>query len=104
MENKIEIEFADGKKMKVAGMDSEIFGALQEKYKSAIIKIDGQLSAFWGMTDIEIEKELKRIGVNKRERDEAIKKYQANCKHDKGYVTNTGANPSKCVICGKPIY
>jgi hypothetical protein len=104
MENKIEIEFANGKKMQVAGMDGEIFGALQEKHKSAIVKIDGHPSAFWGMTEGEIEKELTRIGVKKNDRDKAIKEYQANCKHDKGYVTNTGMSASKCVICGKPIY
>lgn len=102
--NEIEIEFANGIKISILGMDSEIFGALQEKYKSAIIKIDGQPSAFWGMTENEIEKELQRVLVKKNERDEAIKKYQSNCKHDKGYVTNTRSNTSKCSICGKPFY
>jgi len=27
---------------------------------------------------------------------------QDNCKHDKGYKTNTGVEPSKCIECGKP--
>jgi uncharacterized membrane protein YgcG len=58
--SKIEIEFADGKTTTVSKLDSEIFEILQ-RYNGAIVKIDGQPSAFWGMTDVEIQKELNRI-------------------------------------------
>lgn len=34
--------------------------------------------------------------------DTVIKNFQANCKHDKGYITNT-QGPSKCRLCGKPL-
>jgi hypothetical protein len=33
----------------------------------------------------------------------AIKQYQYDCLHNRGYVTNT-RGPSKCVICGKPLF
>lgn len=29
---------------------------------------------------------------------------QANCKHTKGYITNTTDGPSKCIECGKPWF
>jgi hypothetical protein len=74
------------------------------KTTEEIEQLDRQPSAFWGMTEAEIEKELKQIGLKKNNRDVAIKRYQDNCKHNKGNVTNTGMSPSKCVICGKPTY
>jgi hypothetical protein len=100
----IVVEFNDGKKISIVKMDGDIFHKIQNKYKLAIVKIDGVPSHIWGMTEAEIETELKRIVMKKNDRDEAIKKHQANCKHDKGYVTNTGMSASKCVICGKPMY
>ena len=35
---------------------------------------------------------------------EAAKQYQANCKHDRGVVTNTGMSGSKCATCGKVLF
>lgn len=62
MEKKIEIEFSNGTKIQVEEKKIwNIFGDLQEEYKSAIISIDGQEPAFYGMTDEEIEKEFSRI-------------------------------------------
>ena len=98
------IEFSSGHKLYVPKMDSVIFNALQEKYEEAIVKIDGQPAAFWGMEKNEIEKELDRIGVKRSVPKDAIKQYYANCKHDRGYVTNTGSSASRCVICGKPLF
>ena len=37
------------------------------------------------------------------DRDAAVKQYQANCKHDKGVVTNT-IGGSKCATCGKVLF
>jgi hypothetical protein len=34
--------------------------------------------------------------------NDAIKRHQANCKHDRGYVT--GGEATVCVACGKPFY
>jgi hypothetical protein len=62
MEKKIEIEFSNGTKIQVEEKNIlKMFGDLQEEYKSAIISIDGQEPAFYGMTDEEIEKEFTRI-------------------------------------------
>ena len=62
MEKKIEIEFSNGTKIQVEKKNIlKMFGDLQEEYKSAIISIDGQEPAFYGMTDEEIEKEFTRI-------------------------------------------
>ena len=36
-----DIEFANGKKVYTENIDSETFNSLQEKYSSAIVKIDG---------------------------------------------------------------
>jgi len=101
---KIKIEFSGGNELYVSGMDSVIFNSLQEKYKEAIVKIDGQPAAFWNMSKQEIEKELDRIGVKRIVPKDAIKQYQANCKHDRGYITNTGSYGSECAICGKPLF
>jgi hypothetical protein len=43
----------------------------------------------------EVEPEL-----TPEEKQLALKQFQANCKHDKGYITGNG--PSYCGICGKP--
>ena len=62
MDKKIEIEFSNGIKIQVEEKNIlKMFGDLQEEYKSAIISIDGQEPAFYGMTDSEIEKEFARI-------------------------------------------
>lgn len=66
MDKKIEIEFSNGIKIQVE--EKKIFkkfGDLQQEYKSAIILIDGQQPAFYGMTDSEIEKEFTRIRILK---------------------------------------
>ncbi len=104
MPSKIEVEFVNGKKIFVANMDSEILMQLQEEHKSVIVKIDGQPSPYYGMSKEQVNKELNRVGINKAERVEAIKIYQNNCRHDKGYITNTGMDGSKCVLCGKPLF
>lgn len=40
--------------------------------------------------------------ANRKARQENIKAEQDNCKHDKGYLTNTSDRPSTCILCGKP--
>ena len=42
---------------------------------------------------------MKSFNIDPRE--EAIKLLQSNCKHEKGYLTNTDG-PSRCLTCGKP--
>lgn len=52
--------------------------------------------------DMEVDKERINIAVRQeRFEDAAIlrDKFQANCKHDRGFITNVG--PSRCVTCGK---
>jgi hypothetical protein len=59
--NDIKIEFANGEEIKVGVINGNVFSELQKQYKSAIIKIDGIDAAFYGMTESQIKKELKRI-------------------------------------------
>lgn len=62
----MEIEFENGKKVNVEGMDSLIFQMLEKKYDSAIIKIDGVHPAYWSMTEEEIKAERERVANNKK--------------------------------------
>lgn len=79
---RIKIEFSDVKILHLAGMDGEIFSALQEKYETAIVKIDNQKSAYFSMNFEETIAELKRL----KWKDVSIKKeillVQKNCDHD----------------------
>jgi len=42
----------------------------------------------------------KEEELSKEEKEELIKILQKNCKHKKGYITNT-SGPSICFQCGK---
>ncbi len=42
--------------------------------------------------------------ITDEDRRETFKKVFGNCKHDKGYVTNTSGSGSKCIMCGKEMF
>lgn len=46
-------------------------------------------------------KKRKEVEFSKEEKQELIKILQKNCKHEKGYITNTTGS-SVCSQCGKP--
>lgn len=93
------VEFSDGQTMEVEKMDAAVFCRMQLDHKKPIVKIDGNRAAYFGMKDEEIEKEYERLLLEKINLE-----YRMNCKHDKGYITNTGMFcASRCVICGKEM-
>lgn len=40
----------------------------------------------------------------KTPKKDAVKLWQEMCKHNSGFISNTGEDGSKCIICGKKVY